>query len=97
MAYSSANLYMTLAAPAGGLISTSTAVTAGGGSLWVYRTTDASSVWSASNYSTDGGSYGMKKYDVVLVINTGSTIFGWAMVTTLSSGYATWGSLPSTS
>ncbi len=97
MAYSTAiSPYLWVATPAGGLISTSTSVTPGFGNIYAMRVTDASSVWTAANYVSNADDLGMKKYDLVFVLNTGSTIFGIAMVTSMSSGAATLGTLPST-
>lgn len=83
--------YMILPALAGGLISTSTAVTPGFANIYAYRTTDASSVWQATAYVTDASALGMKKFDLVFVLDTGSTAFHLAMVSAMSSGYATLG------
>ena len=92
MSYSSAaGPWLAVQTVAGGLISSSTSVTPGFGNIYMWRTTDASSVWDASNYVTDAAARGMRKYDLVFVLNTGSTIIGLAMVTSISTSTATLG------
>lgn len=99
MAYStSLPPYLVVPAPAGGLISTSTSVTGGGGSLWYYRSADGIATVAGSSYFSNGSALGMKKYDIVYVTNTTSTYFGIAMVTDVTAGAgATVGTLTSSS
>jgi hypothetical protein len=99
MAYSSAlPAYLIVSNPAGGLISTSTSVTGGGGNLWFYRSADAMGTVTGSSYFTNGAALGMKKYDVVLILDTGSTELTMGLVTAVTAnGAATVGALASSS
>lgn len=99
MAYStSLPPYLLVAAPAGGLISTSTAVTGGGGNMWFYRSADGIATVAGSSYFSNGAALGMKKYDLVWVANTSSTLMAMGMVTAVTAGAgATVGTLVSSS
>lgn len=94
MAYSSASgPYGLVQAVAGGLISTSTAVTPGFANIYAYRTTDGSATWGAANYFTDAQTRGIKKFDMVFVLSTGSTAYTVTMglFTAISTGSTTMG------
>jgi hypothetical protein len=98
MAYSTANSpYVLVQGIAGGLISTSTSVTAGFGNIWAMRTTDVVGTWMADNYISNATALGMKKYDIVYVLGQASTTFHCGIVSAISSGYGTVGILVSTS
>lgn len=99
MAYSTAlPPYLIVPAPAGGLVSTSTSITAGGGSLWFYRSDDGIATVTGTSYFSNGSALGMKKYDLVFVANLTSTYFGVGMVTSVTAGAgATVGTLTSSS
>jgi hypothetical protein len=99
MAYStSLPPYLVTAAPAGGLISTSTSVTAGGGNIWYYRSADGIATVAGTSYFSNGDALGMNKYDLVFVTNLTSTYFAIGMVTAVTAGAgATVGTLTSSS
>ena len=92
MAYSTANSpYLITRNLVGGEIASSTSVTAGFGNIYAMRTTDTSSTWMGTSYVTNAGALGMRVYDMCFVLNEGTTQFHLAMVTAVSSGYATLG------
>lgn len=92
MAYSTANSpYLLTRNLVGGEIASSTSVTAGFGNMWAMRTTDTSSTWMGTAYVTNAGALGMRKLDICWVFNEGTTQFHCALVTAMSSGYATLG------
>lgn len=59
---------------------------AGGPGLWQYASTDAIATVAGSSYFSNGDDLGMKKYDMVHVINTSSTLATMAYVKTVTSG-----------
>ncbi len=95
MAFSTANApYAVVQGPAGGFITTSTAVKSGPGNVWVMRTTDAVASWGSSSTAyiqTDVNPYGMKVYDPVWVVETNSTLAAWGQVIGISTSTATYG------
>lgn len=92
MAYSTANSpYLLTRNLVGGEIASSTSVTAGFGNIWSMRTTDTSATWMGSNYISNATALGMRKLDMVFVLNEGTTQFHCALVTAISSGYGTLG------
>lgn len=61
----------------------------GGGSpgLWSYSSTDPIATVAGSSYVSDGASLGMKKGDIVFVVNTASTLVSIANVTAVTAGF----------
>ena len=55
------------------------------GNTWVYRTTDAISSVVGSQYFTDGFRRGMRKFDLVAIVDTNTPRATWSFVTTLST------------
>ena len=70
-----------------------------GGNQWFYRSADALGTVTASSYFSDGFKRGMRKYDYVLIVDTGTTQPHSLMVNSVStaSGGATAGSITSSS
>lgn len=99
MAYSTAlPPYLITPAPAGGLISTSTSVTGGGGNVWFYRSADGIATVAGTSYFSDGSARGMRQYDLVYVVNTTSTALSVGIITSVVAGAgATMGVLTSSS
>jgi hypothetical protein len=95
MAYDSTALQLSVA-----LIgrSHSTSGAFAGGNVWAYRSADALGTVSASSYFSDGYKRGMRKWDQVHVVDSGTTAFHVLMVSSVTtSGGATAGSITSSS
>lgn len=56
-----------------------------GGNTWHYLSADAIGTVVGSSYFSDGWARGMRKYDYVNVIDTGTTAVSVAVVTSFSS------------
>ena len=84
MAYDSTNLELRSAMIGR---SHSTAGTYYGGNVWFYKSTaDASTAVAASSYFSDGHKRGMRKYDLVDLIDVGSTLYTHMVVTAVTVG-----------
>jgi hypothetical protein len=69
-----------------------------GGNVWRYHSADALGTVSGSSYFSNGYTKGMRKYDHVLVVDTGTTAFHQLMVSSVTtSGGATAGTITSSS
>ena len=55
------------------------------GNTWVYRTTDPFSTVVGAAYFTDGYRRGMRKFDLVAIVDTNLSRAAWSVVTTLST------------
>lgn len=60
---------------------------AGGGAIWMYRSTDNAAAVNAANYFTNGYELGMKVGDTVRIIDTDG-ICTWAWVSAVTAGGA---------
>ena len=58
-----------------------------GGNQWVYTSTaDGSTAVAASSYFSDGHKRGMRKYDLLDLIDVGSTLYTHMVVTAVTVG-----------
>lgn len=58
----------------------------GGMAIWTYKSTDAIATVAGTSYFSNADALGMKVYDVVLVVNTASTLTSVATVVSVTSG-----------
>ena len=70
-----------------------------GGNVWRYHSADPLATVAASSYFSNGYTRGVRKYDHILVVDTGTTAFHTLMVSsvTTASGGITAGSINSSS
>ena len=96
MAYDSTGLILHSAAIGRGH---STSVYPYGGNVWHYVSADPLATVAASSYFSNGYKRGMRKYDHVMVVDTGTTAYHQLMVSsvTTASGGVTAGTITSSS
>lgn len=75
--------FLMVPAVAGGFVGGSTATA---GNLWGYRTTDGVSSVVGSSYFTDGWQRGMRKYDIIAIIDTNTPRLTWGFVSAVTTG-----------